>query len=59
MKDILKLVKENMQKEIFLGISIPDQRKIVSKYYSLSLSNIEKLLAVRFMSIECVLFSFS
>ena len=36
---------EYAEGDIFLGISIPDQRKIVSKYYSLSLSNIEKLLA--------------
>jgi len=36
---------EYAEGDIFLGISIPDQRKIVSKYYSLSLSDIEKLLA--------------
>lgn len=36
---------EYAEGDIFLGISIPDQRKIVSKYYSLSLSDIEKLLS--------------
>lgn len=35
---------EYAEGDVFLGVSIPDQHKVVSKYDSLSLSDIEKLL---------------
>ena len=35
---------EYSQKDIFLGLTMPEQREIVKKYYSLSFSQIQKLL---------------